>query len=428
MPSRLAKSEDQPTRSSDFWLHDGSIVLAVGKTLFRVHQTILANHSEIFADLFSLPQPEGDGDGETRVEGCPVVELHDDADDFDDLMKAIYHPSHFDKLSPSADLDALLTFIGGILRLSTKYVINELRKRCTALLVARFPTSYQEYLATGPKPYTPTTVRSPTSDNSTSQDDTSWSNTVTFTLVPTPQSQASSSTAFQVQSQPQPQPQPSPFHSSTSNHSNSHPSTDRHGSRSRRHSSHHHRDRDRDRDRDTPKHKPKDEHPPKPKGSSIMRAIALANETNILTILPYAYYLLARTSDPRRYLSHSPSSALSWHQKTLTLVGRAHLHTAEVSMSHAFLVAFEPAPTCVAVGGTCKNARGPLVEWALLGTTGRGPEPLRPWERWEKLGVCLMCVGHARRRHERGREEVWNRLPEFFELGSWSRLRSGQES
>ncbi|KAF5368280.1 hypothetical protein D9615_010376 [Tricholomella constricta] len=409
------------TKSTDFWLHDGSIVLAAENTLFRVHQTILINHSEIFADLFSLPQPAdlGGEDGAERIDGCRMVELHDSASDFEDLLRAIYHPSHFDKLDPAADLDALLTFIGGILRLSTKYIIHELRKRCIVLLVARFPTSYQEYMASSPRPYTPSTSRSPTMDTSASNDDSpswNWSSTVTFSLLPTPPSDTPTT----------------PHHtqpSASSSNSHSHNPRSRRSSHSHHSSHHHHRDRDRDK---PSKSKSKDDsgihhppQPPKPKGSSIMRAIALASSTSIPTILPYAYYLLARTSEPRRYLSHT-SSSLSWHDKTRALVGRAHLHAAETAISHSFLVAFELGQGC-ASPSKCKASRGPLVEWALLGTTGRGPEPLRPWERWERLGVCAVCVGHARRRHERGREVVWERLPEFFELGSWRALRAAQE-
>jgi BTB/POZ domain len=95
-------SSVEPTRHTEFWLHDGSIVLSVQETLFRVHQTILANHSEVFADLFRLPQPTEDAEkGEMKegsemqkIDGCHVVHLQDDADDFVDLLKAIYYPSY----------------------------------------------------------------------------------------------------------------------------------------------------------------------------------------------------------------------------------------------------------------------------------------------------------------------------------------------
>ena len=76
-------------RHDEFWLYDGSIVLAVESTLFRVHQTILASHSEVFADLFTIPQPEG----EDMIDGCHIVRLFGDSEqDFADLLRAMYHP------------------------------------------------------------------------------------------------------------------------------------------------------------------------------------------------------------------------------------------------------------------------------------------------------------------------------------------------
>jgi hypothetical protein len=80
------------TQHPDFWFRDGSIVLYVDKTLFRVHQTILAKHSEVFNDLFTLPQPTAEE--EETVDGCRVVMLHDSKEDFVDLLNAIYDPSY----------------------------------------------------------------------------------------------------------------------------------------------------------------------------------------------------------------------------------------------------------------------------------------------------------------------------------------------
>lgn len=88
--SRSSASTPVSIRHPEFWLYDGSIVLAVGNTLFRVHQTILANHSEVFADLFTIPQP----DGEFMIDGCHVVHLYDDEKDFLDLLKAVYRPEY----------------------------------------------------------------------------------------------------------------------------------------------------------------------------------------------------------------------------------------------------------------------------------------------------------------------------------------------
>lgn len=377
----------EPTRHAEFWLHDGSIVLCVQDTLFRVHQTILANHSEVFADLFRLPQPteEGEdaqtkeGDEMQKIEGCHVVHLQDNVDDFVDVLKAIYYPSHFENLSPTADLDTILTFISGILRLSTKYFIRELRKRCIALLTSKFPTTYQEYLA-----------RSHKSSSSRSHSKISLTLS-TPNSSPAPSSPASIPVA------------PSTSTSISASTSTSHtlvpstPATPHPPSTTKEHSKH--------------------------KTSSIMRAIHLAQQTNVPLILPYAFYEIARNL-PRRLLSHS-STSISWHQKTICLVGREQLRLAEMSLTHSFLLAFQPSLRCL-TPSFCGNARGPHAEWHVLESTGHGPNPLKAYDKWEKMNVCAECIRDSRRAHERGREEVWERLPQFFELGGWAELRVTQ--
>lgn len=155
-----------PTKHEDFWFHDGSVILQVESKLFRVHQTILANHSEVFAGLFEVPQPPG----ENMLEGCHIVVLHDKEQDFVDLLHAVYNPScvflfhpllfhshlttsririyrYFDTLPPTADVDTVLTFISGILRLSTKYLARTLRNRCITLFTSKFPSTFSDYTA-----------------------------------------------------------------------------------------------------------------------------------------------------------------------------------------------------------------------------------------------------------------------------------------
>ncbi|RDB26512.1 hypothetical protein Hypma_005667 [Hypsizygus marmoreus] len=421
-----ASSEAPASRHSEFWLYDGSIVLAVQGTLFRVHQTILANHSEVFSDLFSLPQPKkDDNDEEERIEGCQVVYLPDNAEDFVDLLRAIYHPSHFDKLSPNADLDTILTFISGILRLSTKYYIRELRKRCLAILTARFPTTYQDYMTKCPPPRA---YELAASNSTAASNVAALANLITFTLAASPLLSAAASappTPPGPNNSASPPTANAPFHVHPPLPSQQPQLQQPQSSHSSQSQSHSHSPSHRDRERDKSKSKGKESPPPKPKASSIMRAISLAQETNVPLILPYASYLLARTSAPRRFLSHSPSSHLSWHQKTICLVGRALLRNAELSLTHSFLIAFQVSPRCLSPD-QCSNSRGPLLEWAMLESAGRGPEPLRPWDRWERLGVCNECVADAKRKHERGREEVWERLPDFFDLGPWKELRATQ--
>jgi hypothetical protein len=91
-PVSETQSDQLPTitaaRSEEFWFHDGSIVLQVQSTLFRVHQSFLATHSEIFSDLFTVPQP----DLSEAVDGCPIVRLSDSSDDFIHFLRALYDP------------------------------------------------------------------------------------------------------------------------------------------------------------------------------------------------------------------------------------------------------------------------------------------------------------------------------------------------
>jgi hypothetical protein len=77
-----------PARHEELWFDDGSIILQVQATLFRVHQSVLATHSETFADLFTVPQP----DSPDIIDGCPVVRLADSPDDFLHFLRALYDP------------------------------------------------------------------------------------------------------------------------------------------------------------------------------------------------------------------------------------------------------------------------------------------------------------------------------------------------
>lgn len=43
--------------SADVWYDDGNVVLAAENQAFRVYSGILAQQSQIFADMFAIPQP-----------------------------------------------------------------------------------------------------------------------------------------------------------------------------------------------------------------------------------------------------------------------------------------------------------------------------------------------------------------------------------
>jgi hypothetical protein len=93
--SQVAKTEanqdEGVSRHPDLWFSDGSVVLKAEGTLFRVHISQLVRRSLFFRDLFSLPQPGKDAvelDG--TFGGCPLLVLHDSAEDLSNLLKALY--------------------------------------------------------------------------------------------------------------------------------------------------------------------------------------------------------------------------------------------------------------------------------------------------------------------------------------------------
>ena len=90
MDSNTSGTIAPPAQHPDFWFYDGSIILSVQNTLFRVHQTVLSKYSEYFAGLFMVPQPPG----EALIHGCHVVELYDKVEDVVDLLKAVYEPTY----------------------------------------------------------------------------------------------------------------------------------------------------------------------------------------------------------------------------------------------------------------------------------------------------------------------------------------------
>lgn len=161
--------------------------------------------------------------------------------------------------------------------------------------------------------------------------------------------------------------------------------------------------------------------PEKYDSDSVMRAAVLAQENNVPEILPYAYYCIARMS-PRRILQQRTHD-ISWKDKTVCLVGRERLRIAEMTLSYSFLLVFQRSSMCESY--LCADARGPHAEWHVV-DAAKSPNPLRKYTTWSRLNVCHICVAHCQILHQRGREEVWERLPEMFELGTWEQLKKQQ--
>lgn len=90
-------------RHKMLWFESGNVVIATSKMLFKVYDGILAMHSGVFKDMFSLPQTpksgqqakmtmEQDGEAECveELDGVPVVHIHDNPEEMEHFLSAIY--------------------------------------------------------------------------------------------------------------------------------------------------------------------------------------------------------------------------------------------------------------------------------------------------------------------------------------------------
>ncbi|TCD62384.1 hypothetical protein EIP91_006966 [Steccherinum ochraceum] len=133
-------------KSADVWFPDGSVVLRASDTLFRAYSGILALHSSVFKDLFTLPQPLDDSES---FDECPLIALQDGEEELRDFLRVVHDWSYL--YSVSNDLSVLLN----LLRMSTKYDVIPLRARVIQLLATHFPRDPLQH------PYLPPTSSYP---------------------------------------------------------------------------------------------------------------------------------------------------------------------------------------------------------------------------------------------------------------------------
>ncbi|TDL17261.1 hypothetical protein BD410DRAFT_730237, partial [Rickenella mellea] len=120
------------------WFEDGNIVLITERTAFCVHKAQLARQSEVFAGMFTITQPTVSEI--STFEGRDVVHVHDPVEDLKNVLTALYDGVDF----KSHHLDDFL-HLAGIARLSTKYMIHQLRQRAIRYLISINPVTHDRY-------------------------------------------------------------------------------------------------------------------------------------------------------------------------------------------------------------------------------------------------------------------------------------------
>ncbi|KAF5336573.1 hypothetical protein D9611_006491 [Ephemerocybe angulata] len=127
-------TDSSTTRCKDLWFSDGNIILEAENTQFRVHQSILARHSILFADMFTLPQPAD----ETAIEGCSVILLQDSAEDTEYMLRGLYDRCYLSK-------DPIpFKAVAAMARLGEKFMISCLRSEALSRLRTEYPSTLAE--------------------------------------------------------------------------------------------------------------------------------------------------------------------------------------------------------------------------------------------------------------------------------------------
>lgn len=74
------------TRDATLWFDDGNVILTASGVGFRVHRGVLSAVSALFRDMFSM-RPVADED---KVDGCPLIAMHDSSQELRHLLQLLY--------------------------------------------------------------------------------------------------------------------------------------------------------------------------------------------------------------------------------------------------------------------------------------------------------------------------------------------------
>ncbi|KAJ8521370.1 hypothetical protein ONZ45_g1902 [Pleurotus djamor] len=163
-PSGVVKGEKDP----EFYFNDGSIVLSAHETarneasqlfLFRVHMSLLAKTSTVFADMLGLPTPTKED--QDSYDGVPLVHLEDDADHIRGFLAIIYKTQYVVISTHSSSVhynesctrimpkdrysdDTIKSLLGPLI-VSKKYEATDLKDHIISFIHDNWPQDYEEW-------------------------------------------------------------------------------------------------------------------------------------------------------------------------------------------------------------------------------------------------------------------------------------------
>ncbi|TDL16705.1 hypothetical protein BD410DRAFT_731067 [Rickenella mellea] len=124
-------------RHPNLWFNNGRIIFMTEDTMFRLHRTLLSMDSPVFADLLDDPQQ----DRREGFERLQIMEVPDNDTDFTHLLCYIYDHKYY-----QGGTKTTFEKISSLLRMSTKYQMDDLRGEIIAHLALAYPSTLENYV------------------------------------------------------------------------------------------------------------------------------------------------------------------------------------------------------------------------------------------------------------------------------------------
>ncbi|KZV76850.1 hypothetical protein PENSPDRAFT_679866 [Peniophora sp. CONT] len=148
-------TEPNVIRSPDFYFNDGTIVLRTlstqsnSYTLFRVHKSLLALHCTVFRDMFGEGNSAPFDSTSEQCDGVPLMHLHDDVEDLNDFLQALYHPEfmyrHINLEKHGLVISDYPKMYASTMRLARKYAATRLIDIFAESLQRAWPSDWKTY-------------------------------------------------------------------------------------------------------------------------------------------------------------------------------------------------------------------------------------------------------------------------------------------
>ncbi|GJE89901.1 hypothetical protein PsYK624_060130 [Phanerochaete sordida] len=125
----------QSERDEALWFEDGSVVLAAGNKLFKVHAGVLRHHSTVFKELLSAPALAA---LQERLDGCPVLRTEDNGTSLAQLLRIIYDGGNSDWFNSKVRID--FRDLRAVAIIAAKYKVPEVLEEVRSRLRVFYPT------------------------------------------------------------------------------------------------------------------------------------------------------------------------------------------------------------------------------------------------------------------------------------------------